>query len=165
MSLTVFVSPLHRLAGDGGLAWTAALPFGYGLPDEPPVPRPLPTVVEVLAAFQAAGCHGIACFKVDNVDPALRLTPCPEPGTCDGFDLGEVSLHGELGTTDDEVLSPDFSVDTVAFRQPSGRALLAAARALATAAGPLAVYGDPGERVFVVSPDDDPDRQAGNWPW
>ncbi|MEV4537778.1 hypothetical protein AB0J82_28770 [Asanoa sp. NPDC049518] len=43
--------------------------------------------------------------------------------------------------------------------------MLAAVVALASRAGPLLVFDDSGDQVFVVSPDDDPTHLATHWPW
>jgi hypothetical protein len=83
----------------------------------------------------------------------------------DGLDLGEIALQTDDGltsiwsqtTTDD--LELDLPVTTIQFRNPSSRAVLTAALALAQQAGPLVIFDD-FDTVLVVSPDDDPSRMA-----
>jgi hypothetical protein len=72
VSWSVLVSPPHRVAADGGPGWAAEASFAYGVPDEAPTARELPTVADVLAAFRAAGCHGTAWFEVAGSDAADR---------------------------------------------------------------------------------------------
>ncbi|MFI7606889.1 hypothetical protein ACIBTV_17345 [Micromonospora sp. NPDC049366] len=58
MSWSLLVMPLQRAAENGGLEWAAGAEFSFALPEEPPLDRELPTVEQVLLAFQEAGCHG-----------------------------------------------------------------------------------------------------------
>jgi hypothetical protein len=72
---------------------------------------------------------------------------------------------GVVGAGGDEPLELDQAVTDIGFRKPSGSAVLAAVVALASQTGPLLVFDDSGENVFVVSPGDDPTHLAGHWPW
>jgi hypothetical protein len=106
----------------------------------------------------------VAWFHVHGVDRSTTLPPCPDPAPCAdlaGRDLGEVSLQAEDG----DELELDTPVTAIAFRKPSGRAVLAAALALAPHAGPLLVFDDNADRLFVVSIEDDPSLMAEHWPW
>jgi hypothetical protein len=97
-----------------------------------------------------------------------ELAACLDPATCaeiGGLDLGEVTLHIEGGTADDDRLRPDMTVDSIGLRKPFGPAVLKTALALAPTAGPLLVYDDNVDQVFVVSPHDDPTHLAEHWPW
>lgn len=167
VSRSLLVTPLHCAAENGGLEWAAEAESSFGLPEEPPAARELPTVAQVLSAFREAGCHGVPWFQVAGHDLTRDLPGCPDPATCasvDGLDLGEVSL-GVDGADGDEPVELNQAVTDVGFRKPSGRAVLAAAVALASQAGPLLVFDDSGEHVFVVSPGDDPTHLTGPWPW
>ncbi|MFD6563185.1 hypothetical protein [Micromonospora profundi] len=106
-------------------------------------------------------------FQVTGQGVTSDLPGCPDPATCasmGGPDLGEVSL-GVDGADGDEPVELDQAVTDIGFRKPSGTAVLAAAVALASHAGPLLVFDDSGEHVFVVSPGDDPTDLAQHWPW
>ncbi|MEH0829009.1 MULTISPECIES: hypothetical protein [unclassified Micromonospora] len=167
MSWSLLVTPLHIVAGDGGLEWAAEAASSFGLPEEPPPAREMPTVAAILAAFRMAGCHGVPWFRVAGHDVTGLLPQCPEPATCasvGGLDLGEVSLLGDDPNGADP-LELDQTVTGIGFRKPSGRAVLVAVVALASTSGPLLVCDDSGESVFVVSPGDDPTSLAGQWPW
>ncbi|QLQ35588.1 hypothetical protein [Micromonospora robiginosa] len=167
MSWHLLVTPLYVAAADGGLEWAAAAESAFGLPDEPPAPHELPTVEQVLAAFREAGCHGVRWFQIAGHDATSDLPGCPDPATCasvGGLDLGEVSV-GVDGAGGDEPVKLDQAVTDIGFRKPSGRGVLAATVALASQTGPLLVFGDSGEHVFVVSPGDDPTHLGQHWPW
>lgn len=164
MSWSLLVSPLHTLAHNAGWDWAAGVAFAYGLPDQPPPARELPTVRQILSAFRQANCHGVAWFRISGRNPSMDLPPCPDPPKCaevDGLDLGEVSLQ----TDDEDDLQLDTRVTTIVFRKPSGRAVLAAMLALASQAGPLLVFDDTADKLIVVSTDDDESRMAEHWPW
>ncbi|WP_406084440.1 hypothetical protein OHA01_08285 [Micromonospora zamorensis] len=167
VSWHLLVTPLHVVAADGGLEWAADAESSFGLPVEPPPARDLPMVAQVLAAFRRAGCHGVPWFQVAGHDVTGDLPGCPDPATCTsvgGMDLGEVSM-GVDGAGGDEPVELDQAVADIGFRKPSGIAVLAAAVALAPQAGPLLVFDDSGEHVFVVSPGDDLAHLARHWPW
>jgi hypothetical protein len=167
MSWSLFVTPLHCVAGDDGLEWAASVSFAYGLPDQPPETLELPTVADVLAAIQASGGHGDAWFEIDGIDTPT-LPGCPNRAECSsggGLDLGEVSIQAKDRPGPEGRLRPETSTDAVAFRKPFGRAVLRVAVALAATAGPLLVFDDGGDRVFVVSPQDDVAELARHWPW
>ncbi|RQX16537.1 hypothetical protein DDE19_14880 [Micromonospora ureilytica] len=122
---------------------------------------------QVLSAFREAGCHGVPWFQVVGQEVTSDLPGCPDRATCasmGGLDLGEVSL-GVDGADGDEPVELDQAVTDIGFRKPSGTAVLAAVVALASQAGPLLVFDDSGEHVFVVSPGDDPTDLAQHWPW
>jgi hypothetical protein len=168
MSFYVLVSPLHtRTASD----WIASAAVTYGIPHPAPPERDLPTVKHVLSAIRRANCHGRAWFHVRGPSASTDLPPCPDPATCaeaDGLDLGEIALQTDGATsrwsqTTVDELELDTPVVAIQFRNPSGRAVLAAALALAPHAGPLLVFND-FDAVFVVSTDDDPSRMAEHWP-
>ncbi|MEV4763305.1 hypothetical protein AB0J89_11785 [Micromonospora chokoriensis] len=167
MSSHVLVAPLHTAVADGGLEWVAGAGASFGLPEEPPAARELPTVSQVLSAFREAGCHGVPWFRVAGQEVTGDLPGCPDPATCaamGGLDLGEVSL-GVDGADGGEPVELDQAVTDIGFRKPSGNAVLAAVVALASQAGPLLVVDDSGEHVFVVSPGDDPTDLSQHWPW
>ncbi|SCL57676.1 hypothetical protein GA0070606_2812 [Micromonospora citrea] len=164
----MLVMPLRRAAEDGGLEWAAGAESSFGLPEEPPAACELPTVAQVLSAFREAGCHGVPWFQIAGHDLTWDLPGCPDPATCvsnGGLDLGEVSLGVVDGADGDEPVELDQAVTDIGFRKPSGSAVLATAVALASQAGPLLVFDDSGEKVFVVSPGDDPTHLARHWPW
>ncbi|WP_157779059.1 hypothetical protein [Micromonospora sp. WMMA2032] len=167
MSWALQVMPLHLAAADGVIDWAADIDPSLALPEEPSVARELPTVAQVLSAFREAGCHGVSWSRVAGHDPVRDLPGCPAPATCastGGPDLGEVSL-GVDGADGDEPVGLDRPVRDVRFRKPSGTAVLAAAVALAARAGPLLVFDDGMEHLFVVSPGDEPADLARRWPW
>jgi hypothetical protein len=167
VSWHLLVTPLHVAVADGGLEWAAGVESSFGLPEEPPAARELPTVAQVLSAFGEAGCHGVPWFQVAGHDLARDLPGCPDPASCaamGGLDLGEVSL-GVDGVDGDEPVGLGQAVTDIGFRKPSGSAVLAAVVALASRAGPLLVFDDSGEHVFVVSPGDDSTHLAAHWPW
>jgi hypothetical protein len=167
VSSTLLVTPWHNAAGDGGFEWAADAESSFGLPDEPPTARELPTVAQVLSAFRSAGCHGTPWFEVTGYDVTSDLPDCPDPASCaslGGRDLGEVSLGIDSAGSDDP-LTLDHAVTDIGFRKPSSSAVLAAVVSLAPQAGPLLVFDDNGQHVFVVSPGDDPTHLARHWPW
>lgn len=167
VSWHLLVMPLHRAAEDGGLEWAAGAESSFGLPEEPPAAHELPTVAQVLSAFRETGCHGVPWFRVAGHDLTRDLPGRPGPASCasvDGLDLGEVSL-GVDGADGDEPVELNQAVTDMGFRKPSGYAVLATAMVLASQAGPLLVFDDSGEHVFVVSPGDDPTHLAQRWPW
>jgi hypothetical protein len=160
--------PLHAAVHDGGLAWAASVSFSRGLPDHEPGPQPSVRVLDVLATFRAAGCHGTAWFEVSDLDSGLGLPRCPDPRGCyddGGLELGEVSLYvaGQAGSK--RPLQTGTTVDGVSFRKPSGAAVLHAVCALTAVSGPLLVYDPAGDQVFVVWPGELAEDLAGEWPW
>ena len=167
VSWQLLVTPLHLATADGGLEWAVDAESCFGLPDEPPAARELPTVAQVLSAFRAAGCHGVPWFQVAGHDVANDLPGCPDPASCasaGGLDLGEVSL-GVEGVGGDEPVELNQAVTDIGFRKPSGGAVLAVTVALASHAGQLLVFDGSGEHVFVVPPGGDPTHLATHWPW
>jgi hypothetical protein len=125
-------------------------------------------VLDVLGAFQAAGCHGTAWFEVSDLDAGPGLPECPDSMTCastGGLDLGEVSLHVAGQADDEHPLQAGATVEGVSFRKPSGAAALYAVCALAAVAGPSLVYGTSGDQVFVAWPNERAEDLAGEWPW
>ncbi|MEU5562867.1 hypothetical protein [Micromonospora musae] len=162
MSWSLLMFPLHIAVEKGGWEWVASAE-SFGLPDEPPPPRELPTAAQVLSALREAGSHGTPWFEVAEQDVTSYLPPCPAPATChdaEGADVGEVSLGG-----DGDPWELDRTVTDVSFRKPYGPAVLAVAVALAERGGPMLVVDGGGEEVFVVSPGDDPTHLARHWPW
>ncbi|MGK5672209.1 hypothetical protein ACSNOB_05110 [Micromonospora sp. URMC 106] len=124
-------------------------------------------MAQVLSAFREAGCHGVPWFQVAGHDLTRVLPGCPDPASCaamGGLDLGEVSL-GVDGADGDEPVELGQAVTDIGFRKPSGSAVLAAVVALASRAGPLLVFDDSGEQVFLVSPGEDSTHLAAYWPW
>jgi hypothetical protein len=167
VSWSLLVVPLHSAAENGGLEWAADAESCFGLPAEPPSARELPTVAQVLSAFRQAGCHGVPWFRVAGHDVTRDLPGCPDPATCGsvgGLDLGEVSM-GVDSAGGDEPVELNQAVTDVRCRKPSGGAVLAATVVLAVQAGPLLVFDDNGEHVFVVSPGANPRHLAEHWPW
>lgn len=167
MSWSLHAVPLHELANDGMLNWATSVGFSRGVPDRAPKPLPLPSVVDVLAAFKAAGCHGTAWFKVFGEDPASSLAECPGSDACfrsNGLDLGEVNVQ-VVGHVHSVQVPPDAAVESIAFRKPVGVAVLAALCALALTAGPQLVFDDSADSVFVVWPGERRDDLIGEWPW
>ncbi|GAA3388539.1 hypothetical protein [Cryptosporangium minutisporangium] len=168
MSWSLFMVPLHSLARDGLAEWLASATSTRGLPDEIPLPRPLPTVAEVLDAFRLAGCHGTNWFEVIDEDAGTRLPECPEPTTCasvGGLDLGEVSLYATGQTSSLPPIPADVPVETVTFRKPSAAAVMRAACALASSAGPQLLFDHSGDPVFVVWPGEVTRELELDWPW
>ncbi|WP_157742599.1 hypothetical protein [Micromonospora chokoriensis] len=72
---------------------------------------------------------------------------------------------GVDGASGDAPVELGQAVTDIGLRKPSGRAVLAATVALASQTGPLLVFGDSGEHVFVVAPGDDPTHLGQHWPW
>jgi len=142
--------------------------FSRGLPDHEPGPQPPTRVLDVLAAFRAAGCHGTAWFEVSDLDADLGLPRCPDPTGCGdagGLDLGEVSLYAAEQADCERPLQAGTTVDGVSFRKPSGAAVLHAVCALTAVTGPLLAYDPSGDQVFVAWPDERAQDLAGEWPW
>jgi hypothetical protein len=168
VSWYLHVLPLREAVRHDGLAWAASVSFSRGLPDHVPGPQPPARVLDVLGAFRAAGCHGRAWFEVSDLDAGSGLPECPDPVTCadaGGLDLGEVSLHvaGQAGGK--HPLRAGTTVEGMSFRNPSGAAALHAVCALTAVTGPLLVYDDSEDQVFVVWPDERAEDLAGKWPW
>ncbi|MEU6074053.1 hypothetical protein [Micromonospora sp. NPDC047074] len=167
MGWFLVVTPLHQAAENGAIEWAAEAEYSCGLPEEAPTLRALPTVEQVLLAFRKAGCHGTPWFQVVGRGVTEELPECPGAASCvpaAGLDLGEVRL-GVDGASPDEPVELHQAVTDIGFRKPSGRAVLAAAVALASQAGPLLVLDDSGGNAFVVSPGDEPAHLAEHWPW
>ncbi|GAA2915868.1 hypothetical protein Acy02nite_91860 [Actinoplanes cyaneus] len=168
MSWSLHIVPLHELANDGMLEWAMSAQFSRGIPASAPLPLPLPSAADVLAAFRGAGCHGSAWFKIHGDDPRLRLPECRDPDSCyrvGGRDLGEVDL-ATVGQVDSEQpITGDAAVAGVSFRKPIGVAVLAAVCELAALAGSQLVFDDSADRVFVVRPGEQPADLVGQWPW
>jgi hypothetical protein len=168
VSWSLYVLPLHEAVRDGGLAWAASVSSPRGLPDHAPGPQPPARVLDVLAAFRAAGCHGTAWFEVSDLDAGLGLPQCPDPMACadaGGLDLGEVSLHVAGQAAGKRPLHAGDTVEGLSFRKPSGAAALHTVCALTAVTGPLLVYDPSGDQVFVVRPDERAEDLAGEWPW
>jgi hypothetical protein len=160
--------PLHTLGSDSW-GWAAGARFSYGLPENHPQPRALPTAAQVVAAFNAAGCHGEAWFTVEGPG-AMGLPPCPDPGECagrrGGLDLGEVTLTPADPAADHKRLYADIPVSAIGFRKPSPAAVLAALTALTADAGPLLVFDDFNtDQVLVIREGDKAADVAAHWPW
>jgi hypothetical protein len=137
-------------------------PDVYGVPAVPPPRQPLPTVTQLVDAIKQSGCHGSAWFAIEGQD-APSIPPCPQ--SCDGFDLGEVSLRVKDGTRNGDLVQWKSTVESIGFRKPSGTAVLRTISNLARYAGPFLVLDDGIEDVFVLDPLDDPTRLAAAWPW
>ncbi|WP_328459329.1 hypothetical protein OHA21_26815 [Actinoplanes sp. NBC_00393] len=155
MSWWMHAVPLSGSTGAETLEWAASASFSRGVPEQMPASRPLPSVRDVLAAFRAAGCHGTAWF--DLIGTAEPLEECPDPGTCysaGGLDLGEVRLS-----------MVEASVEAVSFRKPVPVAVLTAASALASTAGPQLVFDDSADSLFVVWPGESAESLLAEWPW
>jgi hypothetical protein len=162
------VIPVPGPADNEVLEWAASASFSRGVPDQPPNPKPLPSVGDVLAAFRAAGCHGTVSSNLSGTDPTAPLEECPDPAVCssvDGLDLGEVSLRVVGQDEHDQALEPTASVEAMSFRKPVPAAVLAAACALALSAGPQLVFDDSADSVFVVWPGERADDLVAEWPW
>jgi hypothetical protein len=168
VSWSLLVLPLHEAARDGWPSLAASADFSRGLPDHVPGPQPPASVLDVLGAFRAAGCHGTAWFEVSDLDAGLGLPECPDPMSCadvGGLHLGEVSLHVAGQVSSKHPLRTGTTVESVSFRKPSGAAALHAVCALTAATGPLLVYEPSGNQMFVVWPDERAEDLAGEWPW
>jgi hypothetical protein len=178
----MFVVPLHQVDHQELVDWSFDVSFAFGIPREAATPRSLPLVVDVLDAFARGGCHGSAWFEVDRLDIAGILPSCTGLAECAAagwLDLGEVTLRESDGRsgldgsgldveTDDGKpprLDPESRVGSIAFRKPNPVAVLRAVTALARTAGPMLVFDDLADRVFVVSPGDTPEGLAKFWPW
>jgi hypothetical protein len=160
--------PLSSPAAGEILEWTASAPRRRGVPDRPADPAPLPSTRTVLAAFQAAGCHGEAWFTVTDAETAALLAGCPDRGDCSragGLDLGEVSLTAIGHAGPDQPLPANAAIEGTSFRKPASGAVLAAMCALAPVAGPQLVFDDSAETVFVVRPGERAEDLAAEWPW
>jgi hypothetical protein len=162
------VLPLDEAVRDDGLAWATSVSYLRGLTKHVPGPQPLVSVLDVLGAFRAAGCHGRAWFEVSDLDAGLGLPGCPDPMTCadaGGLDLGEVSLHVADRAGGQHSLQAGTTVEGMSFRNPSGTATLRAVCALTAVTGPLLVHDYSEDQAFVVWPDDQAEDLAGEWPW
>jgi hypothetical protein len=166
MSWWLIALPLREAADVGVLDWATSAGCSRGVPDHLPDPQPLPTLADVLGAFQAAGCHGTAWFAVDS---GSGLAQCPDPSICwstGGLDLGEVSLHVGGTISGDRPLHLDAAVEGMNFRKPSGAAVLHAMCALTPVAGPIMVCHDSGgDGAFVAWPHERPEDLVADWPW
>ncbi|GAA2713851.1 hypothetical protein [Actinoplanes palleronii] len=168
MSWSLFVIPLHQAAHGGVMEWAAAATPSRGFPSALPAPVPLPTVAGILVALDRAGCHGDPWFQIRDADAAPPLLRCPDPAFCArnrGRDLGEVSLHGAEQAGLGLPLSSDTRVETVSLRKPSRAGTLAAACAIASAAGPQLIFDDSGDQAFIVWPGESEADLAQDWPW
>jgi len=166
VSWTLYAVPLHALSRDGMSDWIAAAQFTRGLPDDVPPTLPLPSIVEVLDAFRAAGCHGTNWFEIVGEEAGTRLPECPSPGHCaGGLDLGEVSVYTTGATSSLPAVAADAPVETVTFRKPDTGAALRAVCALAARAGPQLVFDVSGDDVFVIRPGEQVARLRDEWPW
>lgn len=169
MSWWLTALPLHEAARNGVLDWAASVGCSRGLPDHGPDPQPLPTLADVLSAFQAAQCHGMAWFEVGDLAAGSVLAACPDPWACQstgGLDLGEVSLHVGGKISGEDPLPVDAAVEGIHFRKPSGAAVLHAVCALTPVAGPILVCHDSGgDGAFVIWPHERPEDLAADWPW
>jgi hypothetical protein len=137
MSWSLTVLPLHEVARDGGLEWAAGAEFSRGVPDEAPQAQPLPRAGDVLGALRAVG----------------------------GLELDEIGLHAAGQVSHDQSLPGGAAVEGLSFRKPSGVAALRAVCALTALAGPLLVYDDSADQVFVVWPGERAEDLADDWPW
>ena len=64
----------------------------------------------------------------------------------------------------DEPLSPHAPIEGMSFRKPIGAAVLSAARALTSSAGPQLVFDDSSDRLFVVWPGERAEELSAAWP-
>jgi hypothetical protein len=178
----MFVVPLHQIDHQELVEWSFDVSFAFGIPREPAMPRSLPLVVDVLDAFARGGCHGTAWFEVDRMDIAGTFPSCTGLAECAAagwLDLGEVTLREpddrpvgveglDVPAEDDgkpPCLDPESRVGSIAFRKPNPVAVLHAVTALARSAGPLLVFDDLADRVFVVAPGDTYEGLEKFWPW
>jgi hypothetical protein len=154
--------PLHLLARHDMAEWLASADFAGAAIEPTPESRPLPSVAAALKALRDAGCHGTNWFEVAGEGAGSRLPECPGYHLCQGEgDLGEVSIFVAGWTDNRQPISARASVETVAFRKPTTEAVLAAACAMASSAGPQVVFDDSGGQAFVIRSSDD----VGSWPW
>jgi hypothetical protein len=166
MSFWLHALPLHTLGSDGW-DWAVTASVSHGLPEYKPKPRALPTAAQVMAAFTAAGCHGQAWFTMETPDASQGLPPCPNPGECarrGGLDLGEVTLTPAGSPPGRHHLASGTFVTAIGFRKPASQAVLAGLSALTPAAGPLLIFDDTADRLFVIHEHDQPDNLT-HWPW
>jgi len=175
----MFVVPLHQIDHQELVDWSFDVSFAFGIPPEPALPRSLPLVVDVLDAFARGGCHGTAWFEVDRLDIAAIFPSCTGLAECAAagwLDLGEVSLREpdvdaglEVAAEPDDGkpprLDPESRVGSISFRKPNPVAVLHAVTMLARTAGPMLVFDDLADRVFVVAPGDTYESLAKFWPW
>jgi hypothetical protein len=180
VSWSMFVVPLHQIDHQELVDWSFDVSFAFGIPREPALPRSLPLVVDVLDAFARGGCHGTAWFEVEGLDLAATLPSCTGLAECAAagwLDLGEVTLRepgaesdlGEPVPAGDDgkpaLLDPESRVGSIAFRKPNPVAVLRAVTMLVGTAGPILVFDDLADRVFVVAPGDTYEGLAKFWPW
>lgn len=128
----------------------------------------MPSVAEVLGAFQSAGCHGTNWFKIVGEETGSRLSECPNPSACasaGGLDLGEVSVYSPGEASSSPPIPADAVVETVTFRKPNAVAALSAVCALASVAGPQLVFDESAEEAFVIWPGEDVEELGDEWPW
>jgi|ERR1051326_4342917 hypothetical protein len=163
MSWFVTVVPLHFFAADPGRwDWLRSDPTFIGVPADPPAPRPLPAMRDVLGALERSGCHGDPWYTVTDPEAGPRLPPCPRGDACDfEKDLGEVLIHGGGG----DHLSLDTPVDDMAFRSPAEPAAVLGALAFAEVAGPVVAIYDTNMALAVINPGDDPAAITAVWPY
>jgi hypothetical protein len=168
VSWSLFLVPLNSLSRDDMSEWMASAEFTRGIPDQVPRALPLPSIADVLDVFRAARCHGANWFEIVGEDAGSRLPECPNPGTCasaGGLDLGEVSVYSTGKTSSLSAVPADAAVETVTFRKPNPAAVLRAACALATYAGPQLVFDESADHTFAVWPGEEPGELADDWPW
>nr|MDT0658669.1 hypothetical protein [Micromonospora sp. DSM 115978] len=168
MSWSLYVVPVDSLSRDGMAEWIASADFTRGVPERLPPVLPRPSIVEVLDAFRAAGCHGTNWFEVAGEPAGSRLPECPGTDVCTSggaLDLGEVSVHTLGRTSGIPAVTADAVVETVAFRKPNPAAALRAACALVSLAGPQLVFDESAGAAFVVRPGEKAEDLAEDWPW
>jgi hypothetical protein len=164
----LYVVPVDSLSRDGMGEWIASADFIRGVPGQTPPVLPRPSIVDVLAAFRAAGCHGTNWFEVVGEPAGSRLPECPGTDACTSsgaLDLGEVSVYTVGRSSSVPAVAADAVVETVAFRKPNPAAALRAACALAALAGPQMVFDESAVAVFVVQPGEKTADLEESWPW
>jgi hypothetical protein len=148
------------------LEWVSEM-TGHALP-RPPLPVPLPSVHQVLAALAGAGCRGLLYFELAaDADDDLRklLEEFVEPGPIlDGNHFGALMLGGP--SLDSDAVTGDMLVDDVTLVSAYGDTVLAAALALRGLIGDVFLFdaGYNGSCFLMMAEDELPQISAA-WPW
>lgn len=166
MSWSMMIMPLHRIPSEELTALAAGCDVVIGLPSAASLEGRLPTTGEVLAAITDAGCHGDAWFDVTSEDLAGLLRFCQDRSGCagaSGMDLGEIGLTSPDMPVDQPLVLAS-EVELLSFRTPNPAAVRALSLSLSRVAGPLLVFDDNVDRLFVVEPRT-PQGVLDQWPW
>lgn len=125
-------------------------------------------MTDLLTAWRAAGRHCEPWFTVTGLDVPAMVRGCG-PG-CDPGDerhLGDVmlSIADRVAPAIEVSMRPDDEVAAISLRTPRIPAALGLACALTVAAGPLVVFDDNVDVMFVLRRDDTVEELIRHWPW